>query len=421
MISMLPWLLTMAILMILSAFFSASEAALFSLPWQQRSRLAEGSPGQRASAMLLATPDRLLTAVLFWNLVVNMCYFAITAHVGLLIQEDPAMGSSTMVLFSVASLLAIIFFSEMLPKSLAVLRPAWLASLVGIPLVLFVRLTDPLMPLLHFFQLVTRRLLWPRFKVEPALDVADVDRAVNLSTEDAQLAEREKRTLHHIIELSEIRVDEWMRPRRQFLSFHPPVSLSDLEGEVPPSGYLLVTESDSEEIQSAIPLKRITGIPSTHLEHHGTPVLHVPWVATVADTLQKMQDRQREVAAVVNEFGETIGVLTMEDILDTLFRDESSRSGRLLDRTAIEQVSPGCWHVMGITSIRRLARHFEVELPESRGVTVTGVLQDLLARLPEGEDQCDWGPFHFRVLETPARGHVRVELTLNNEHPGGAS
>ena len=76
---------------------------------------------------------------------------------------------------------------------------------------------------------------------------------------------------------------------------------------------------------------------------------------------------------------------------------------------------------MGMTSIRRLARHFEVELPESRGVTVTGVLQDLLARLPEGEDQCDWGPFHFRVLETPARGHVRVELTLKNEHPGGAS
>ncbi|MFP6650354.1 MAG: CNNM domain-containing protein, partial [Pirellulaceae bacterium] len=362
MISMLPWLLTMGILMILSAFFSASEAALFSLPWQQRSRLDEGSPGQRASAALLARPDRLLTAVLFWNLVVNMCYFAITAHVGLLIQEDPGMGSSTMVLFSVASLLAIIFFSEMLPKSLAVLRPAWLASLVGIPLVLFVRLTDPLIPLLHFFQLVTRRLLWPHFKVEPALDVADMDRAVNLSTEDAQLAEREKRTLHHIIELSEIRVDEWMRPRRQFLSFHPPVSLSDLDGQVPPSGYLLVTEPDSEEIQSAIPLKRITGIPSKHLEHHGTPVLHVPWVATVADTLQKMQDRQREVAAVVNEFGETIGVLTMEDILDTLFRDESSRSG-LLDRTAIEEVTPGCWYVMGMTSIRRLARHFDVELP----------------------------------------------------------
>ncbi|MDP7204891.1 MAG: transporter associated domain-containing protein, partial [Pirellulaceae bacterium] len=144
------------------------------------------------------------------------------------------------------------------------------------------------------------------------------------------------------------------------------------------------------------------------------PVLHVPWAASVADTLQQMHDRQRQVAAVVNEFGETIGVLTMEDILDTLFRDEPSRSGRLLNRTAIEQVEPGCWHVMGMTSIRRLARHFKVTLPESRGVTVAGVLQDLLARLPEGDDQCDWGPFHFRVLETPARGHLRVELTLSD-------
>ena len=412
MISMFPWLLAMAILIGLSAFFSASEAALFSLPWQQRSRMTEGSPGQRACATLLVTPDRLLTAVLFWNLVINMCYFAITAHLGLQLQEN--MGASTTVLFSVASLLMLIFFSEMLPKSLAVLRPAWLTSLVGIPLVLFVRLTDPLIPFLRFCQLVNQRLFWPRFEAEPLLDIADVDRAVELSTEDAQLAEREQRTLHHIIQLSEARVDEWMRPRRQFLSFPPPVSLSDLEGKVPPSSYLLVTELESEEIQSAIPLKTITGIPDRHLEHHGTPVLHVPWAASVADTLQQMHDRQRQVAAVVNEFGETIGVLTMEDILDTLFRDEPSRSGRLLNRTAIEQVEPSCWHVMGMTSIRRLARHFKVTLPESRGVTVAGVLQDLLARLPEGDDQCDWGPFHFRVLETPARGHLRVELTLRD-------
>lgn len=414
---MIIWLFAMAILIGLSAFFSASEAALFSLPWQQRSRMAEGSPGQRASAALLATPDRLLTAVLFWNLVTNMCYFAITAHVGLGLQGGP----SATVLFSVASLLLIIFFSEMLPKSLAVLRPAWLASLVGIPLVLFVRLTDPLIPFLRFCQLVNQRLFWPRFKAEPLLDIADVDRAVELSTEDAQLAEREQRTLHHIIELSEIRVDEWMRPRRQFLTFPPPVSLLDLEGQVPPSSYLLVTELESEEIQSAIPLKTITGIPDKHLEHFGTPILHVPWVASVADTLQQMHDRQRQVAAVVNEFGETIGVLTMEDILDTLFRDESSRSGRLFDRTAIEQVRPDCWHVMGMTSVRRLARHFKVELPSTRGVTVAGVLQDLLARLPEGDDQCDWGPFHFRVLETPARGHLRVELTMRDgqgEGPG---
>ena len=421
MISLLPWLLVMAILMIFSAFFSASEAALFSLPWQQRSRLASGSPGQRASASLLATPDRLLSAVLFWNLVVNLCYFAITAHVGLLIKQSEQFGPSTAVIFSVSSLLAIIFFSEMLPKSLAVLRPARLASLLGIPLVLFVRLTDPLMPLLQFFQLMTQRLFWPRFKTEPLLDLADMDRAVELSTKDAQLAEREQRTLHHIIQLSEIRVDEWMRPRRQFLSFQPPVSLSDLEGQIPPSGYLLMTEAESEEIQSAIPLKTSSGLPNKHLEHHGTPVLHVPWVATVADTLQQMHERRREVAAVVNEFGETIGVLTMEDILDTLFRDESSRSDRILNRTAIEQVEPGCWHVMGMTSIRRLARYFELELPGSRGVTLAGVLQDLLARLPKQDDRCDWGPFQLRVLETPARGPFRVELRLRDEQQEGPS
>ena len=404
----LPWLLAMAVLISLSAFFSASEAALFSITPAQRDKLDTESRRQRAAARLLQRPDRLLSAVLFWNLAINLTYFAITARVGLLMSDSA--GSSEAALFSAFSLLTLIFLSEMLPKSLAILRPVGLASQLAMPLSLFVRLVDPLMPVLQFFQLVLRRLLLPRFQAEPGFDQADVERAVKLSRDDAQLAEREQRTLENIVELSEIRVDEWMRPRRHFLAFNPPVNLSDLQGQMTPSSYLLVTERDSEDIQSAIPLKNIARLPEQHLEHHATAVLHVPWVATVADALQLMDERQREVATVLNEFGETFGILTMDDILDSLFRDDTSRSGRLFSRAAIEQVEQGCWHVMGITSIYRLGRHFNIDLPGRRGLTVAGVIQKTLARLPESGDECQWGPFQLRVLEIPQQGHLLVEL-----------
>jgi CBS domain containing-hemolysin-like protein len=79
--------------------------------------------------------------------------------------------------------------------------------------------------------------------------------------------------LQNIVLLSDIRVDELMRPRTRFLSFRPPVSLSDLEGKVPPSGYLLVTEPDSEEVVAAITLGSLSNVPTEHLDSATRPAV----------------------------------------------------------------------------------------------------------------------------------------------------
>ena len=131
----------------------------------------------------------------------------------------------------------------------------------------------------------------------------------------------------------------------------------------------------------------------------------------MADVLQQLHSRDREVAAVVNELGETIGILTFEDIRDTIFTFSPTRSDRLLNRKSIHEVQPGVWHVTGLTSLRRLSRYFEVKLPESKNVTVAGIAQEVLERLPVSEDQFHWGPFNMRVLDVPERGPLAVELT----------
>jgi CBS domain containing-hemolysin-like protein len=205
-----------------------------------------------------------------------------------------------------------------------------------------------------------------------------------------------------------------MRPRTQFLSFRPPVSLADLGGRVPPSGYLLVTEPDSDEVAGAIPLRSLAAIPSEHLGQHANKVIYVPWCSTVADALQEMRERNLQVAAVINEFGETIGILTFDDILDTIFSHSPSRSQRLLKREPIRQVAPGVWHVIGITSLRRLVRFFRVERPSSKSVTVAGVIQETLERLPSPGDRCTWGPFQFRVIDVQPSGQLLAEVTLGD-------
>jgi CBS domain containing-hemolysin-like protein len=410
---LLPALLTMAVLLLCSAFFSASEAAMFSLRRAQRRELAKGSKAQQIIARLLDDPDRLLTAVLFWNLVMNLSFFTIGSIISLKMQQA---GHATAAgAFAVSLLATVILFGEMLPKSLGVLQSQRLAVWLAIPLAATVRIVGPLLPVFRVATLLSRRLLWPNFQPEPYLHVRDLERAVKLSGADATLVGQEQRVLESIVLLSDIRAEELMRPRTQFLSYHPPVTLADLKARPPSGGYLLVTEPESEEVAAAIALDDVWRLPDGPLNLLAEPVIYVPWSTRAADVLELIRRRKREVAAVVNEFGETIGILTFDDILDTLFSGAPSRSERLLRRDPIRPVAPGIWHVTGMTSVRRLARHFQIERPATHSVTLSGVIQEVLERLPERGDECSWGPFHFKILEVPLRGQLLIELTM----PGG--
>lgn len=406
---LIPWFAAMVVLIGCSAFFSCSEAALFYLRWQDRRALAAGGRGERAAVALLNNPDRLLSAVLLLNLVTNMSYFAITSIVA--VQLERVTGRSTAVLFSAGSVLTLIFLGEMFPKSAAVLSARRLARWVALPLSACVRLLDPIMPVLQIVTLLSQRLFWPRFESEPYLEIGDLERAIELSVEDAALREQERATLRNIVLMSDTRVAEWMRPRTQYVTYPAPVSLADLQQRMTPSGYLLISEPDGDEVIAALNLLQLPVVPTERLDQLAQPVLYVPWCATVADVLQQMKQQRREVAAVVNELGETIGVLTFEDVLATIFHENPSRSHRLLNREPIQKMTDAIWHVTGMTNLRRLERYFSVELPATTNVTVGGVLQDCLQRLAQKGDEVDWGPFHFRVLKAPRRGHLFVEVT----------
>lgn len=406
----IPWLIAMGLLLASSAFFSASEAAWFYLTAKNRRRLAAGNRTQRLAARLLENPDRLLTSILFWNLVINVLYFTITS-IGAIRLERSGHAASAGV-FTAGALVVMIIFAEMLPKSLAVLIPGRLASLFAVPLSMAVRVLDPIQSSLRSIEAVSLRLFWPHFKPEPDLRVVDLERAVELSTDDAALLEQEQRVLQAIVSLADMRVDELMRPRTRFLSFRPPVALADLNGRIPLSGYLLVTEANSDEVVSAVDLGSLSNIPEQHLELQAEPVVYVPWSTSVAAALETMRARNRRVAVVVNELGETIGIFTFHDVLDTIFTHAPSRTERLLKTMPIIQVGPDVWHVNGMTGLKRLARYFDLPRPESKSVTVSGIVQELLERLPEKGDRCAWGPFHFEVLDVPERGQLLVRLTI---------
>jgi len=259
--------------------------------------------------------------------------------------------------------------------------------------------------------LLARRLLWPRFEPEPYLEVSDLERAVRVSGTDAALVEQEQLVLEHILSLSSVKAEELMRARIRFVAFRPPISLADLEGQLPPSGYLLVTEPEGDEVAGAVPLAALPDVPRERIDHYAESVIYVPWCTSVANILEQMRQRDRRVAAVVNEFGETIGILTWEDIFDTIFGRSPSRSARLLNREPIREVREGVWHVTGMTRLWRLCRYFNIEGPPTKSHTVAGMVQESLERIPQRGDRGRWADFEFEVIDVPEVGELVIELT----------
>lgn len=413
----LPGLLSMLGLICASAFFSASETALFYLSHDELRAFRSGRPRERIVAALMADPERLLTGILFWNLVINLLYFA----VGVVIARQLAREGATAVagLIGLGSLFGIILFGEVVPKSGAVVFRRRLAVLVCWPLAAAIRLIDPALPLLQRMALVARRTMYPGLKREPFLDTEDLERAVDEAEISAELARQERQVLRNILELSEIRVEEAMRPRGTYLALVPPVSPGQLEGQVPPGNYLVLLSDEGTDIESVVPLAEFVSLPEGNLEQSAERVVYVPWCATLSTTLQLLHRSYLSVAAVLNEYGEPVGIVSWQDIIDTILMPDPSRARRILRREPVIEREPGEYEVDGITTLRYLCRRLDREYePTPDGlVTVAGMLHEQLEHIPEPGDECLWEGYHLRVTDVSENGSLKVLLKPAGRHP----
>ena len=401
----------MLFLLICSGFFSFSEAAIFSLNQSERSTLAEKGTLGKLLLRLLEKPERLLNSILLGNLFVNLVFFTLASVIAFRLKEHSGLAWG----IGLGSLLAIIIFAEIVPKNISVRAPQFCSLLVCLPISFLVRTLQPILPVLSFLNLLSRRVVYPDFVPEPYLRVSDLERAVALSDNDAALLKREQRSLQNIVALSDREAAELMRPRSWLKTFRPPVTfeqiLLELGGTLPRSGYCLLTEPDSDEIVSALSLTRLTAEKlETAWEEQFEEVIYVPWSTSVAEVFDRLQQAERKVAVVVNEFGETIGIITIDDIIATLFTREQGRSRGLLNRRELKLIAENRWQLTGLTSLRTLERKFSVSFREYSSLTVVGFLRERLERLPRVGDQCEVETLQFRVVSVEDDYDLNVEL-----------
>jgi CBS domain containing-hemolysin-like protein len=409
-----PALVAMLFLLMCSAFFSFSEAAMFSLRQTERRALAENGKLGNLVLRLLENPERLLTSILLGNLFANLLFFTLASIIALKLEKQEQSGLAWGI--GTGSLLVIIIFAEILPKNVSVMLPRFSSMLVCLPLSLLVRTLQPILPTLSFLNLLSRRLISPNFEPEPYLRVGDLERAVALSGDDATLLKREQRSLQNIVSLSDMEAAELMRPRSWLKTFHPPITfeqvLTEMNGTIPLSGYCLLTEPDSDEIVSALSLTRLTADSlETTWDEHFENVLYVPWSTSVAEVFDRLQQTDRNVAVVINEFGETVGIITMDDIIATLFTRDQERSRRLLNRRELKRIAENRWQLTGLTSLRTLERKFNVSFRQYASLTVSGLLREILERLPRTGDECHVNALKFQVISIEEDDDLVVLLT----------
>lgn len=405
----LPGSIAMLLLTVLSGFFSASETSLFFLSRDEIRGFASGSGRQRMVASLMANPDRVLTAILFWNLLINLACFS----VGLVVMSRLSQGGYTRVAaaLGIINLIGVIVFGEVLPKSSAVAFRQGLAPLVSWPLAFAVALLDPVVPVLGSVAHSLRRAFWPHVTAESHLSSEDLEHAVDGSAAlGADMLDLEQQVLHNILDLSEIRVAEVMRPRNHCQFVSPADTFETLAHPVQDADYLLVQEPQEDHVSRAVVLGGITVEPGRAFGTLAEPVIYVPWCASLAYTLSELQRNYRSVAVVVYELGEMAGVVTYEDILETMLTESPSRTRRILRREPVISIGNNRFHADGLTTMRYLAGRLRVEFDpaEDGQSTINGFFHDQLERFGEIGDVLAWRNWKMTVIDATPRGKLRV-------------
>ena len=404
MIELLPFLVPVALLL-LSAWFSSAETALFSLD-------DASSAGPRA-ARLLERPRDLLVTILLGNLVVNLLFFALVPR---LLGEHASEWAT-----GAWALLAILVFGEILPKSLAMRAGPGVARLAAPPLQVLGVVLAPAGRFVGGVLDVLLRAIGENDRAEARIDVRHLDEALQRSAQAGHIAPGEADLLAEIVELSHLRVREIMTPRVDAL-------LLDLEDEPEErdrvvreaarrrQSWLPVVRGDADRVEGGVRVREVLADPERPLEARIMPVCFVPEVGGVLQMLTTLREARAAQAIVVDEWGGTAGVVTLEQLFEELF-GELRVEGEEVERPVIP-IGEGRFRVSGDLSIRDWNDLLGVEVVPTAFETVGGLVLAALDRLPRVGDRVELGGgLVGEVSEVRGRRVRTVDLFLAEGAP----
>jgi len=404
-----------------SAFLSMAETSLTRISRPKAQALVEQRrPRALRLSQLVSHPSRYLNTVLFLTLVSQLVAATL---VGLM--ADHLLGALGVVVAVIVEILVIFVIGEAIPKNLAVVRTEGSALFVAPVVSVLVRFW----PIRMIASGVSRVSLW--LTPGGAQLVSTVSEEELLAMADAAVIETEERALiHSVINFGDTVVREVMIPRPDVVALERGTGVDDAIDLVLQVGKsrLPVYEGDLDNVVGVVLTRDL--LAATRIERGRSEVgrlmrtAHfVPETKLVADLLREMKAGKFHIAVVVDEYGSTAGLVTMEDLIEELVGDIEDEYD--VDVEPIVPLPDGGLQVRGNYSVDALGEYLEVELPEGDWDTVAGLVIGILGHLPAVGESLDIEGFRFLVSHTVRHRVDAVVVRPNSSgisqlHAGGA-
>jgi CBS domain containing-hemolysin-like protein len=382
-----------------SAFFSASETAFFHLSPRKLGGFAQSANHlEKLIHLLLQNPNRLLTSLLFGNMLVNVLFFSIAGVLTVQIQHqfNPVAAG----VWAVAIFVILVLFGEMLPKALAYANTYAICVITAVPLYCLRKLLNPFLAVMEavIVKPAVRLAAGPSANLSQSgqVSVSQLRILLENSARKGLLSQDENLLLLEVLELGLLKVRHVMQPRVEVYACSVKTEYIQLLAmmRMHQLRHIPIYKDSIDSVFGLIYLRDLLLYPQDEsIEKLVRPVAFVPEQKTIESLIEYFQKTKTDIAVVVDEYGGTAGLITQDDIVSQLLGTETQD----LSAEPIQQVGPMTYRLAAQLSIHDWAEAFGVDPEQIRMTTLGGLVTALLGRIPKNGDVAHWENMRFTV------------------------
>ncbi len=405
------------VLVLLSAYFSATETAFSTANKTKLKTLAE-KDNRRAKLVLSLSDnyDRLISTILIGNNIVNLSASSLATVLFIWLLHDEAVGTTVA---TVVITVVVLVFGEVTPKSLAKDRPEKFAMFSAPFINILSYIFMPLNAIFSLWKKLVGKII--KAPTEEKTSSEELLMFVDEVEQEGSIDKMEGDLLRNVIEFTERRADDVLTHRMDLEAVSLEDSLEDIADTFSESQYsrLLVYRDSIDTIVGVIHQKDFfgkQGIATRAIEDIMTPVVYVQPSELINDILMTLQKQQTHIAVVLDEYGGTQGIVTMEDILEELVGEIWDEHDEV-EVDFLQEIGENTYLVDCSIDLEDFAEHLGIEI-ESESGTVGGFVMEKFGSLPEvGETYSD-DEMTITVREKDVQRLSKVELTIHSKEDG---
>lgn len=410
----MTYVILLVVLVALSAFFASAETAFLSL---QRMRLAhmvaERVPGAARVQALVERPRRLLSAILLGQNITNTATASVgTAFMTHLITDD----GRAILIATLGVALGLVVFGEAGPKTLALSHAFTISRIFVWPMTVWVFITRPASWVLDLIARGALRLFGSGMsEADAALTAAELRTAIRLGAESGALEEEASEHLLGALTLQHRQVQEIMVPRVDMVAVGVDAPTDEAARTLAEAGFLRLPVYDGTPDRvvgylhiSDLNAARVRGASGRRARDLMRTVPFESEHASIARVLDVMQASASYMVMLVDEFGATSGLVTIEDIMEEVLGELRSESGFEEEEPPV--VAEGHNVVDGAMLLADLEDDLDLEFEEIEANTVAGLILAILRRFPAVGEYADYHGYRFTVVAADERRITEVAI-----------